>query len=527
MDGDKIMGILKSYKKSVRVHQNIVKQVAKNYKDPNRSICEFVDNSIDSADKNFLTSDKEKYSEEIKVSINIYKDKVVIKDNAFGMDKKTTEENFAEIGLSDKKNDFTTNGEKGFGIYSFLAWCENLSFSTSTKEEAIGTRMQICEADFETTIEDFAATFSASDNEIGERGTTVELSNIKEDNLKKITAKNLHRHISDHFNSKLKTKDFLVTIQDHREKNASEITCEPFDFDDVEGESVKYKEFGIGKKGHRVSVDIKIAKEIKRDHNMKRISIIKKGRRVCYLKDVFGIKTHKTIWSNERILGEIHIPAEIEIDLTREDIQKTKNWDEVTKFINDVLEPEVKKKLDLESNKNRNKRLQMNDPVIAKFFKEYIKELDSEFEKEKRNPPVKPSPNPNPNPNPNPTPRKPTKVKAGGVPQMKWKEGDPMIKYGIPQKSIWLPPNTIVIYTDHEEFKRRSQDGVRKKTSDRELAYIATEVMPHLIDIYYASKKQEFESGGEDRKAVLRKQSDGTLKMEDFLINNPPNLSKA
>ena len=87
-------------------------------------------------ERGFFREIMTKTNEIKQISIDIHKDKIVIKDNAFGMNESTTQKNFAEIGVSEKKTDFITNGEKGFGIYSFLAWCDNLSFSTKTEEEA-------------------------------------------------------------------------------------------------------------------------------------------------------------------------------------------------------------------------------------------------------------------------------------------------------------------------------------------------------------------------------------------------------
>ena len=116
----------------LKISPKIISSIATLYNDTNRIFMEYIDNALDSAESYFI--DKENtYTRKITINLSLvgtsYKDgSVTIEDNCTGITKiaKVVE----SVGYSDKSGQFTTNGQFGFGMYSFIAACEELKIFT-------------------------------------------------------------------------------------------------------------------------------------------------------------------------------------------------------------------------------------------------------------------------------------------------------------------------------------------------------------------------------------------------------------
>ena len=116
----------------LKISPKIIASVATLYNDTNRIFMEYIDNALDSAEKYFI--DKENtYTRKITINLSLIgttsKDGCVsIEDNCTGITDiaKVVE----SVGYSDKSGQFTTNGQFGFGMYSFIAACEELKIFT-------------------------------------------------------------------------------------------------------------------------------------------------------------------------------------------------------------------------------------------------------------------------------------------------------------------------------------------------------------------------------------------------------------
>jgi len=124
----------------LHISPRLVKSVSSLYNDPNRIFMEYIDNSLDSAG-HWFSDESVGYTRPIEITLKIEgknkKDgRVTIADNCFGITnfKKVVQ----SIGNSDKKAQGFTNGQFGYGIYSFMAACEKLEvFSKLHKEDAL------------------------------------------------------------------------------------------------------------------------------------------------------------------------------------------------------------------------------------------------------------------------------------------------------------------------------------------------------------------------------------------------------
>ena len=105
----------------VKVSPRIVGNIAKIYQSTSRIFMEYIDNSLDNAEKLFDNNNR-KYPYKIQINITIDpKEKTVtFEDNCVGMDKDNLLGIVQNIGNSNKKADFTTNGQFGFVLPPFL-----------------------------------------------------------------------------------------------------------------------------------------------------------------------------------------------------------------------------------------------------------------------------------------------------------------------------------------------------------------------------------------------------------------------
>ena len=92
---------------SPQISPRILGNIASLYNDPNRVFMEYLDNSIDSAEKYFNRND-DLYSDPIEIRVdysgnNNKNGKIVITDNCAGMDNNGLLRIIREIGNSDKK----------------------------------------------------------------------------------------------------------------------------------------------------------------------------------------------------------------------------------------------------------------------------------------------------------------------------------------------------------------------------------------------------------------------------------------
>ena len=125
---------------SPHISPRILGNIASLYNDTNRVFMEYIDNSIDSAE-NFFNQDEEIYSKPIDIKIehtgsNNKNSKIIITDNCTGMDSDGLLRIIREIGNSDKKEQPWTNGQFGYGIYSFMEICKNIEIISKVENNS-------------------------------------------------------------------------------------------------------------------------------------------------------------------------------------------------------------------------------------------------------------------------------------------------------------------------------------------------------------------------------------------------------
>ena len=121
----------------LKISPKLIKNIADLYNDTNRIFMEYIDNALDSAEKYYVPNEN-RYQKSITITLKIigssYKDgTVTIEDNCTGISNITKV--VQKIGDSDKSGQFTTNGQFGFGMYSFMAACGELAIYSKFENE--------------------------------------------------------------------------------------------------------------------------------------------------------------------------------------------------------------------------------------------------------------------------------------------------------------------------------------------------------------------------------------------------------
>lgn len=304
----------------VHISPKILLSISSLYNDTNRIFMEYIDNSIDSADQNYFVKEVNGYSRPIEIVLKIdgtssKNGKVTITDNCFGITNFT--KIVGSIGNSDKKAQAWTNGQFGYGIYSFMAACGKLEVS-SKLENGQALYLPIERNEFE---KDRQEDIKLPDPKIlkefsSQSGTEIVLSEFDKDMWRVIDVKFLKKEIERHFESILNRGNLLIKLI---EADGTENICYPFDYDSLEGEVYEnfMTDFEDTSDGRR-----KISTTLHLDHpvhvylkmtNGQTINkppvFLSKGRRICEIKDVKSFKSsHKNdIWGHPNLTGYIDL----------------------------------------------------------------------------------------------------------------------------------------------------------------------------------------------------------------------------
>lgn len=324
---------------STRVHisPKILNSIASLYNDTNRIFMEYIDNSLDSADQHYFDKTLNSYSRPIEILLKIEgktaKDgRVLILDNCFGITNFT--KIVSRIGNSDKKEQAWTNGQFGYGIYSFMAACEKLEV-TSKLENGSALFLPISRKEFDKSRQE---DIKLPDPKIlpsfnYESGTKVILSEFDKEMWKVIDVQILKDEIEKHFELMLNRKNLTIKIIN---ANKEEYVCAPFDYETLAGEvyedyltdlHISRKKgvlFETKKIENPIHIFLKMTKGITTN---KPPVFISKGRRICEIKDVKSFKsTHKgDIWGHPNVTGFIDLNSLLGPTIARTDFKNDKD----------------------------------------------------------------------------------------------------------------------------------------------------------------------------------------------------------
>lgn len=326
----------------IHISPRILGSVATMYDDVNRIFMEFIDNSLDSAEALF-NQEENKYSRPISIELRLEGNrhtngKVIITDNCLGIEK--LEDVCGNVGNSNKKKQAWTNGQFGYGIFSFIAACKNLEVTSKAKNEECFKMVlpaEVFDTDNDVQVMDKTKSMLETSS-----GTKIKLSGFKRERWKDISINELKSEIEDHFEGLLIRKNLEISIIE----NSKKFICCPFDYAKIEGpefkETIPKLHLGKGNKKHTVELNspIKIYLKIARNKKLERFPVfIKTGRRVEQIRNISAFKSeHKqNLWAHPKLTGYIDVGSALEPNISRKGF---KNTDKSKASFNSIIEIE-------------------------------------------------------------------------------------------------------------------------------------------------------------------------------------------
>jgi len=296
---------------------------------------EFIDNSLDSAEQNFDRAINS-YNRNIKITLEIqgssHKDgKIVLTDNCSGIIN--LPKVVQSVGYSDKKAQAWTNGQFGYGIYSFMAICEKLEIISKLPEQ-MAEYIPIERKKFDAKRQEDV--YFPSPTKIREfpspSGTQIILSGFDKFSWKQLNIDELKNEIEKHFELLLSRNNLKIRLIDN---NGNKLICNPFNYDEYEGdyyeEVLKELKVTLGRKNkiiqkiilsHPVKIFIKVTTGQTIDKNPVFIS---KGRRIGGVKDIRAFKSkHKSdLWGHPNVTGFIDVGDILQPTIARNEFTNT------------------------------------------------------------------------------------------------------------------------------------------------------------------------------------------------------------
>ena len=346
-----------------QISPRLLTSVAESYTDSYRVYMEFVDNSLDSAE-HFYDREAQKYKRKIKINVTFEgtsksSGKVIISDNCTGMDRQGILRIVESIGNSEKKTRSFTNGQFGFGIYSFMAICSQVQIiSSKTKNSAL--HIKLSEKDLnKDSLDDVKIKnpeeYIGQDHNFESSGTTVVLSKFKEWSRKEY--EKLIKDIQDHFEGLLNRKNIEIKIINKSKQK--EYVCQPIDYDKYDGDTFSHEPAEIIYDNKKMKS--KIIVPIPRDNHIKiymkitkgevigkPVVILNKGRKISRLYDLKSFKSSnkQSIWNHQNLTGYIEVDGFLEPTILRNDFQNSQNKEAVYAELQ-AIEKDVLELLDL------------------------------------------------------------------------------------------------------------------------------------------------------------------------------------
>lgn len=331
----------------LQISPRLIPSIASLYTDANRVFLEYIDNSIDSAQV-YYDEREHSYTRPIEITLALlgrsYRDgKVIIYDNCFGIT------NFPKvvqsIGNSDKKTNAFTNGQFGYGIYSFMAICSALEISSKLEEDLctryIPIHREKFDADNQADVSFPSPKPMATLCERKEReqlglvsssdkvsGTKIVLSKFEKKSWGDIDLDQLKDEIEKHFEFLLRRDNLHIRLV----ANGVAHECKPFDYEQYEGDIYedRLSELTVTRYGSKsnfvpkppIHVFIKVTKgqEIN-----KRPIFICKGRRIGEIKDIKSFKSRNKshLWDHPNVTGYVDVGDFVEPTIARTEFRNT------------------------------------------------------------------------------------------------------------------------------------------------------------------------------------------------------------
>lgn len=327
----------------LHISPRLIPSVSSLYQDPARVFLEFIDNALDSAEKLYSVANQS-YLRPIQIHLQIldqsFQRTVSISDNCTGMERLSHV--VESIGNSDKKADFTTNGQFGYGIYSFMALFEKMEIATKTHQTP-AKRMSIHRKQFDAKRQE-EVQFpdpQAMDSFPFPSGTIITLSRCDKDKLRSFSAEKIHQEIERHFELLLRRNNLSIKVSyvHHRHPGLNwEAVCKAFDYESLEGFEYESLESKWKNQTFPFHCYFLVTPRLNID---KAPIFVVKGRRIATLAETksFDSKRKRDLWSHPNLTGYVDLKDRVQATFSRTDMKQDPHMKIVSKILQDMEEP--------------------------------------------------------------------------------------------------------------------------------------------------------------------------------------------
>ena len=270
----------------------------------------------------------------------------------------------SHVGNSSKVNDASTNGQFGFGIFSFLAVCDSMAIASRLDNSSEVKKMELNSKMFESESSEVGKVIEEQENitryQLGtnknECFTQVKLEKFDKHIFKELSPRKLKLEIEKHFELILSRKNLTIRIQVKKDRivKLDEI-CSAFDYSKLDGKEY-YKELDClhHTKSKKLNTKSKIALTDRKIIIYLKVSKTKildrkpvffiKGRRITEISNVSSFRTISKgqIWSHPNLTGYIDATDVLEVIISRNEFKSTVESKALFSTLLE-LEPEIKK----------------------------------------------------------------------------------------------------------------------------------------------------------------------------------------
>ena len=389
--GEQDSSDITNVKSFISISPKILKAIAMSYKNPYRVIMEYIDNSIDEADRCSLDRKHNSYKKEILIIIthigkNAMNSSISIEDNSGILNTSLARsiDQYFFIGESKKAQDNLLNGKFGFGMMSFLSICNNLMVSSKTggTDFIVKVFFNAKEMDkpsqnsipFKTTIEEYK--FGIEEN-----FTRITLSEFFPNKFKEFDLLKLKSEIELHFDLILRRKNLTIKLINNKGK---EFICKPFDYGsfasanfELSFSSLNIMHYKKGKQEKTIPLNGRVLKVFLKVTPKKVIDrppyFVINGRRIDKITKFEELRTNNksSIWGHPNLTGYVDVTGIVEPAITRDRFEESDNVKPLF-YTLIKLEDDIRKYIDIELHIDTSRSFNELEKRLTEAFNKFV-----------------------------------------------------------------------------------------------------------------------------------------------------------
>jgi len=348
----------------------LLNRIAQRYSRLSRILMEYVDNSLDDAEKLYHRG-KKTYKRHIKISIVVGHDpsSVVITDNCNGMDRKQLTRLIQNVGESMKHSRFT-NGQFGFGVHAFRAAAKHMRVVSRARNKVQTLVLDIDRDSMDFTAPRVLPTMETKKSNAS--GVQIFLSDFDKAWTDGLNVDDIVKEIQYHFGGLLDRQNLTITVSD---QNGQSVVCKSFDYKMVNGKKIK-KIFKI--ENQKVEARLYISTTPIENQGC---YFTAHGRRIHEVHEIKSFmkssQARWSCWSHPNLVGHIEVGDIVEPVITRDEFRRTSKRSALYKAIVSQLEPVIVAAISAVNKKRRVLEMGRLGNILSKCFNMTVKKEEA------------------------------------------------------------------------------------------------------------------------------------------------------